>query len=112
MIYIFKGDQFPITFSIENEQGEYITEDEIFNIILTVGTDNEYSVYKSYIDGDITYDSETEQFTCWMYEGDSINLNLLPYEAQIRVFFKNEYILTFDCGQLIVRECLGDNENE
>lgn len=106
MIFIYQGDQFPITFSIENENGEYVADTDIYNMIFTVGEDDSYSIIKSYTDGDITYDSESKQFTIWLYEGDTINLNLLPYEAQLRVFFNDNYILSFDCGQLIVKECL------
>lgn len=102
MIIIYQGDQFPISFSIESEYGTNITADDITEMIFTVGD----KISKSFTDGDITYDSETEKFTVWLGSEDTTGLLILPYESQLRVFFTNDNILSFDCGQLLVRECL------
>ena len=108
MIIIYQGDQFPISFSIENEDGTNVTDEDISEMIFLIGDD----ITKKFTDGDITYDSETEKFTVWIQSKDTSPLLIKPYESQLTVYFNNDYVLTFDCGQLLVKELLGSDGDE
>ena len=103
MIEIYQGDQFPLTFSIEGEDGEYITESDITEMLFTIGK----TILKKYSDGDITYDDSSKQFTVNLTIEDTTGLLIKCYDCQLRVFFDDDLVLSFNCGQMLVNKCLG-----
>lgn len=108
MLEIYQGDQFPLSFSIENEQGEPITENDIIDMVFSIGN----RVRKTYSGGDITFDSETNLFIISLTIEDTSGLLVMPYPTQLRVFFADDYVLSFNCGRMVVKACLDRGEEE
>ena len=43
---------------------------------------------------------------------DTSGLLVMPYPTQLRVFFADDYVLSFNCGRMVVKACLDRGEEE
>lgn len=89
-----RGDQFPVRFKIRNRDGDYISSEDIEDIIATCreypDLDSDMLFQKKLSDGFIEYDSENECYVFFIFEEDTRELNYGHYGYEIKIVTEEE----------------------
>lgn len=93
-----RADQFPVRFKIKNKEEEYLTDEDLEDIVITCrqypDTDSPILFQKRLENGFVVYDDENEYFEFYILEEDTRNLEYGHYGYEIKTMTTNE-IQTF-----------------
>jgi len=89
-----RGDQFPVDFKIKDKDGDYISGEDVEDIVVTCrmfpDSESEMLFQKKMSNGFVEYDSIDELFEFFILEEDTRDLNYGHYGYEIKVVTEEE----------------------